>query len=317
MSASRLQAAWSRPRGQPADPHARLPRAASCVLAALLRQPRLPRGGVGVRAAPDAGDAAAGGPGGEPPGALEADLLDHAGEEAGGEQVAGAGDVDDLGRQRRHVQVDAAADEPRPAAAHLADHEADAGVEQEVEGLREREAAEHLELLLGGEQVGAAVQDRQEALDALARVDLAGVEGDLGLGGQPLEQRQLRRERPVADEAREVGEARLRGAPRQVARREGVVGRRPHEVAAFAVLVEQHVHAAGLAVARHEPRLRRGQLARAGRGRRRRRPRARPWRPGSPGAPARGPCWPPARRRSASARRARALRRRRGARWRP
>ena len=152
-------------------------------------------------------------PGGEPAGALEADLLDHGGEEAGGEEVAGAGDVDDLRRQRRHVQVDAAADQARPAAAHLDDHQADAGVEQEVERLGQREAAEHLELGLGGEQVGAALQDRQEALDPLARVDLAGVEGDLDVGGEPLEQRQLGLERLVADEAREEGEAGARQAP--------------------------------------------------------------------------------------------------------
>ena len=102
---------------------------------------------------------------------------------------------------RRHVQVDAAADQARAAAAHLDDDQADAGVEQEVERLGEREAAEHLELRLGGEQVGAALQDRQEALDALARVDLAGVEGDVDVGGEPLEQRQLGLERLVADEA--------------------------------------------------------------------------------------------------------------------
>lgn len=51
-----------------------------------------------------------------------------------------------------------------------------------------------------------------------------------------------------------------RQAPRQVGYREGVVGRRRDEVAPFAVLVEQHVDAARLALAMDERRLRGGEL---------------------------------------------------------
>ena len=245
--------------GQPADPHGRrscgepcgpMPpgRGARILLAPLLREPRLPGGGVGVACAADAGDAAAGGPGRQPPRRLEPDVLDHRRQKTGGEQVAGAGHVDDLCRHRRHVQVAAAADQARPAAAHLADHERDAGVEHEVDRLGQRKTAEQLELGLGGEKIRAAVQQRQKALHALAGVDLAGVEGDLHIGGQPLEQRELRRKRAVAGEAGEVREPGLRQASRQVAGREVVVGARPHQVAAFAVLVEQHVDASGAAL---------------------------------------------------------------------
>ena len=65
-------------------------------------------GGVGIGAATEAGDAARGRPGGEPAGRLEAEALDQAADEAGGEQVAGAGDVDHLGGVRRHVEVERA-----------------------------------------------------------------------------------------------------------------------------------------------------------------------------------------------------------------
>ena len=129
--------------------------------------------------------------------------------------VAGAGHVDHLGRQRRHVEIHATADEARPCCPSCR-RRVDAGAKTKSSDSGS-DRPQSISSSARWRTDRRSGEGWEEALDALASIDLAGVEGDLRLGGQPLEQRELRLERRIADERREQGEAGPRRPPRHVA----------------------------------------------------------------------------------------------------
>ena len=112
-------------------------------------------------------------------------------------------------------------------------------------------AAHEFQLGLGGEQVRGSPQQWHETLHAAAGVELAGVESDVDVRGEPPQQLELRLQRLLADKGCEIRHPGVRQAARQVGRAELVVGGRPDQVAPLAAFVEQHVDAARLALMGH------------------------------------------------------------------